>query len=39
MGFWSHSLNDKNCLDALISCVLLYEGDYLLPSSEDVLDP
>lgn len=36
MRFWSRSLANQNCLDALVTCGLLYEGHYLLPSFEDV---
>jgi hypothetical protein len=36
MGFWSHSLTNKNYLDILVSCGLLHKGDYQLPSSKEV---
>lgn len=37
-GVWSHSLTNKNRLDALVSRELLCKGDYLLLCLEEVLD-
>jgi hypothetical protein len=39
MVFWSHSLADQSCLDALVSRGLLRGGDFLLPSSKDAPNP
>lgn len=39
MVFWSHSLADQCCLDALVSRWLLRGGDFLLPSLKDAPNP